>query len=69
MARELKLKVIAEGVETAEQMEFLRRHRCDQVQGYLVSEPIPAAEVPKLLTGVQRELGVLQATAANEVAG
>ena len=69
MARELKLKVIAEGVETAEQMEFLRRHRCDQVQGYLVSEPIPAAEVPKLLTRVQRELGVLQATAANEVAG
>jgi diguanylate cyclase (GGDEF)-like protein len=49
MARELKLKVIAEGVETAEQLEFLRKHRCDQVQGYLISEPIPVAQLEKLL--------------------
>jgi EAL domain-containing protein (putative c-di-GMP-specific phosphodiesterase class I) len=49
MARELKLKVIAEGVENVEQLEFLRRHRCDQVQGYIVSKPIPAAELQKLL--------------------
>src|ERR1700744_6785041 len=40
MARELKLKVIAEGVETAEQLEFLRTHRCDLAQGYLVSKPV-----------------------------
>ncbi len=45
MARELKLKVIAEGVETAAQLEFLRTHRCDQAQGYLISEPISAAEL------------------------
>lgn len=52
MARELKLKVIAEGVETTGQLEFLRRHRCDQVQGYLISRPVPAAELMKLLRSV-----------------
>ena len=50
MARELKLKVIAEGVENAEQLEFLRRHRCDQAQGYLISKPIPAADLQALLS-------------------
>jgi diguanylate cyclase (GGDEF)-like protein len=49
MARELKLKVIAEGVETVEQLEFLRKHRCDQVQGYLISEPIPVTKLEQLL--------------------
>jgi diguanylate cyclase (GGDEF)-like protein len=49
LARELKLKVIAEGVETLEQAEFLRRHRCDQVQGYLMSAPLPIEELEKLL--------------------
>jgi len=51
MARELKLKVIAEGVENVEQLEFLRNHRCDQVQGYLISAPIPVADLEKLLRG------------------
>ena len=49
MARELKLKVIAEGVANAEQLEFLRQHRCDQAQGYLISEPIPVAALEQLL--------------------
>jgi diguanylate cyclase (GGDEF)-like protein len=49
MARELKLKVVAEGVENVEQFEFLRKHRCDQAQGYLISAPIPVAELQKLL--------------------
>jgi diguanylate cyclase (GGDEF)-like protein len=49
MARELKLKVIAEGVETTEQMEFLRHHRCDQAQGYLFSAAVAAAELDQLL--------------------
>ncbi len=40
----LRLKVIAEGVETAEQLNFLRDHGCDQVQGYLFSKPVSAAQ-------------------------
>jgi len=49
LARELKLRVIAEGVENLEQVEFLRTHRCDQVQGYLMSAPLPAQELELLL--------------------
>jgi EAL domain-containing protein (putative c-di-GMP-specific phosphodiesterase class I) len=45
MARELKLIVIAEGVETDAQLEFLRAHGCDQVQGYLISKPVRAHEL------------------------
>jgi len=36
-------------VENLEQVEFLRRHRCDQVQGYLMSAPVPIEELEKLL--------------------
>jgi EAL domain-containing protein (putative c-di-GMP-specific phosphodiesterase class I) len=53
MARELKLKVIAEGVANVEQLEFLRKHRCDQVQGYLISKPIPVADLERLLRDTQ----------------
>jgi len=49
LARELKLRVIAEGVENLEQVEFLRTHRCDQVQGYLMSPPVPIEELENLL--------------------
>jgi diguanylate cyclase (GGDEF)-like protein len=52
LARELKLRVIAEGVESLEQMEFLRRHRCDQVQGYLISPPLPIGELETLLRAI-----------------
>jgi EAL domain-containing protein (putative c-di-GMP-specific phosphodiesterase class I) len=50
MARELKLKVIAEGVESAEQLDFLRRHRCDLAQGYFIGRPVPVAELQGLQT-------------------
>jgi diguanylate cyclase (GGDEF)-like protein/PAS domain S-box-containing protein len=40
MAHELKLNVIAEGVETREQLEFLKRRHCDEMQGYFFSEPL-----------------------------
>lgn len=49
MARELKLKVIAEGVETGAQLEFLRTQRCDEAQGYLIGRPVSAADLARLL--------------------
>ncbi|WP_409279068.1 putative bifunctional diguanylate cyclase/phosphodiesterase [Pseudomonas defluvii] len=45
MAHNLKLKVVAEGIETAEQLAFLRRHRCDVGQGYLFDRPISGHEL------------------------
>ncbi len=50
LARNLKLKVIAEGVETEQQLSFLRGQGCDDYQGYLLSRPLPAEEIPGLLT-------------------
>jgi len=44
MAHKLKLKVVAEGVETAEQLEFLKKARCDIIQGYLLGDPMSADE-------------------------
>ena len=49
MARSLNLQVIAEGVETPEQLTFLQEQHCDRLQGYLFSRPIPTDEFTKLL--------------------
>jgi diguanylate cyclase (GGDEF)-like protein len=49
LAHTLGLKVVAEGVEEDEQMRMLRDLGCDQIQGYLVSWPLPAAQVESLL--------------------
>ena len=49
MARNLGLKLIAEGVETEEQLGFLRMLGCDQYQGYLFSKPVPGPEATALL--------------------
>jgi diguanylate cyclase (GGDEF)-like protein/PAS domain S-box-containing protein len=49
LAHSLKLKVIAEGVETMEQLIFLREQQCDQMQGYYLSKPMPSAPLEKLL--------------------
>lgn len=44
LARSLRLKVVAEGVETSEQEAFLREHGCDRMQGYFLSRPVSAEE-------------------------
>ncbi|MCB2185999.1 MAG: EAL domain-containing protein [Deltaproteobacteria bacterium] len=51
MAHTLHLAVVAEGVEEVAQLEFLRRKKCDQVQGFLYSRPLPAEEFAELVTG------------------
>jgi EAL domain-containing protein (putative c-di-GMP-specific phosphodiesterase class I) len=51
LAHELGLKVVAEGVEDAECLAFLRGIGCDMVQGYFVSRPIGAADLETLLAG------------------
>jgi diguanylate cyclase (GGDEF)-like protein/PAS domain S-box-containing protein len=50
LARNLQLRVIAEGVETAGQLECLRNLGCEEVQGYLFSRPVPAKELTPFLT-------------------
>jgi EAL domain-containing protein (putative c-di-GMP-specific phosphodiesterase class I) len=48
MAQALKLKVVAEGVETEEQLAWLQARGCDEYQGYLFSKPVPAAQFEAL---------------------
>jgi EAL domain-containing protein (putative c-di-GMP-specific phosphodiesterase class I) len=49
MAHALRLSIVAEGVETAEQLSFLRDEGCDEGQGFLFSRPLPTREFRALL--------------------
>ncbi|MEO5595673.1 MAG: EAL domain-containing protein, partial [Lysobacteraceae bacterium] len=49
MSETLKLHTIAEGVETTEQVAYLREHGCDFIQGYFFSKPLPVSELEILL--------------------
>ena len=49
MAKTLDLKVVAEGVETEQQLSFLREHGCEEMQGFLFSRPLPAEAATELL--------------------
>jgi EAL domain-containing protein (putative c-di-GMP-specific phosphodiesterase class I) len=53
MGRSLKLRVVAEGVETQQQLAFLQEHECDEAQGYYFSRPVLPQQFAKLL-----ELGI-----------
>jgi len=55
MGRILGFKVLAEGVETQEQLAFLREKGCDSYQGYIKSKPIPADQFAELLRKQQRD--------------
>jgi EAL domain-containing protein (putative c-di-GMP-specific phosphodiesterase class I) len=49
MGQSLKLRVIAEGVETPQELAFLKLHQCDEAQGYFLSRPVPHEQFAKLL--------------------
>ncbi|WFU42436.1 EAL domain-containing protein [Bradyrhizobium sp. CB82] len=49
MGKTLGMTVVAEGVENAEQVAFLRTHGCDEMQGYLIAKPLPARQMAELL--------------------
>jgi EAL domain-containing protein (putative c-di-GMP-specific phosphodiesterase class I) len=50
LAQDLQIEVVAEGVETADQLEYLRQTNCDEVQGYLIGRPVSVDEIPALLS-------------------
>jgi diguanylate cyclase (GGDEF)-like protein/PAS domain S-box-containing protein len=57
MARSLKLRVVAEGVETLKELEFLQAHQCDEAQGYYFSRPVLPEQFARLLeTGISETL-------------
>jgi EAL domain-containing protein (putative c-di-GMP-specific phosphodiesterase class I) len=68
IGQSLKLRVVGQGVETREELAFLRAHRCDEAQGYYCSWPVPPAEFARLLaTGMSAH--IVSAKARTEVSG
>lgn len=57
LAHQLRMNVVAEGVETKEQLHFLKENGCNQIQGYIFCKPIPADEVTKVLLGEGGDYG------------
>jgi diguanylate cyclase (GGDEF)-like protein/PAS domain S-box-containing protein len=66
LARSLKLRVVAEGVETAAELAFLRERQCDEVQGYYFSQPVPPHQFASLLkAGIPERAVVARPSAAS----
>ena len=63
MSHSLKLKVVAEGVETEAQRSYLSKVGCDEIQGFLMSKPVPAAETMNLLAHYNHALSKTRKTA------
>lgn len=63
LANSLRMKVVAEGVETQEQLDYLRVNECDEIQGYYLSKPITADEMSQFL---ERDLGHFVTSGAAE---
>jgi EAL domain-containing protein (putative c-di-GMP-specific phosphodiesterase class I) len=59
MAHSLGLQVVAEGVERPAQLEFLREHACDEIQGYLISHPVEALTLAGLLDAQKPRVSAL----------
>jgi EAL domain-containing protein (putative c-di-GMP-specific phosphodiesterase class I) len=65
LARTLRKETVAEGVETQEQLDFLRGHQCDLIQGFLISRPVPAGQfISALLANVNRTRSALRLAAS-----
>jgi EAL domain-containing protein (putative c-di-GMP-specific phosphodiesterase class I) len=62
MSRSLGLKVVAEGVETLDQMRFLERRGCDEMQGYYFSKPLPAEQLTVYLREQEAASGLREAS-------
>lgn len=58
LGQKLNLRVIAEGVETAEQLAILRENNCDEIQGYYFSKPVSFAAIADLLADPARKMAV-----------
>ena len=56
MAHQLKMNVVAEGVESKDQLVFLQRHLCNEAQGYLFSKPVPAAEFAQKIDEIEQTI-------------
>jgi EAL domain-containing protein (putative c-di-GMP-specific phosphodiesterase class I) len=69
LAHNLKRRVIAEGVETKEQLNYLRRHGCTQIQGYYFSKPVSAELFERLLQQDQRMAATRQEDGPTDYAG
>jgi EAL domain-containing protein (putative c-di-GMP-specific phosphodiesterase class I) len=64
MAHSLDKQVVAEGVETLEQLDFLRERGCDVAQGYFLARPLPAAAMTELLLGREPDIEAEQSAIA-----